>query len=264
MLRKLLKYEFANCGRIILPLYAALIILTGLGFFLLTTDLMQNLPFIIQLGSILMYIAMILAVYFGTYILMIVRYYKHIYGDEGYLLNTLPVTASHKILSKLITSSVYALVSTVLCALSILAIVLTQFNFDEVVDFFEMLIEEFDYNVGIKFPLFCAILAIYLVINLVRGMMHFYASITLGQLFKKHKVIGGIIFYIAIYSATQALSSLTLVATNFNSVSMDDLAIDPGVFLIMIFAISSLISMIVFFACYLVSYVQLERNLNLE
>ena len=107
MLSKLLKYEFRATGRIMLPVYALLLVTAGGTS--VTGSLMGRYPESTVL-SIFRTLFMTLFAFttFGvlllTLVLMVYRFYKNLMTDEGYLMFTLPVSRSLLIWSKLIVS----------------------------------------------------------------------------------------------------------------------------------------------------------------
>ena len=120
MLSKLLKYEFRATGRIMLPVYALLLVTAGGTS--VTGSLMGRYPESTVL-SIFRTLFMTLFAFttFGvlllTLVLMVYRFYKNLMTDEGYLMFTLPVSRSLLIWSKLIVSMAWGILSAVLAAL---------------------------------------------------------------------------------------------------------------------------------------------------
>ena len=122
MLGKLLKQDFRATARIILPVYAAVPVL-GL-FTGLITRLCENQSniWISILGSLVSFVfslALIAAVV-TTVVLMILRFYRNLMTDEGYLMFTLPVSTTELICSKLIVSVVWFLGALAVDALGLL------------------------------------------------------------------------------------------------------------------------------------------------
>ena len=117
MLSKLLKYEFRATGRIMLPVYALLLVTAGGTS--VTGSLMGRYPESTVL-SIFRTLFMTLFAFttFGvlllTLVLMVYRFYKNLMTDEGYLMFTLPVSRSQLIWSKLIVSMAWGILSAVL------------------------------------------------------------------------------------------------------------------------------------------------------
>src|SRR5699024_3526845 len=103
---KLLKYEWKACARICLPMYAALLLLSVVTRVMMVEQVQELLYGIPSVLIAMLYLAMIVAVFVVTAIILIQRFYKNLLGDEGYLMFTLPVTVGQHIWSKLIVSEV--------------------------------------------------------------------------------------------------------------------------------------------------------------
>ena len=97
MLSKLLKYEFRATGRIMLPVYALLLV--SCGGCTLFGSLLGRYPE----STVLSVVQTVFATLFGvttfgmlllTLVLMVYRFYKNLMTDEGYLMFTLPVSRS--------------------------------------------------------------------------------------------------------------------------------------------------------------------------
>ena len=122
MLGKLLKQDFRATARIMLPLYVAVPVL-GL-FTNLITRLCENqngflIRAISALVSFVFSLSLIAAVV-TTIVLMVLRFYRNLMTDEGYLMFTLPVSTTELIFSKLIVSVVWFLGTFAVDALGLL------------------------------------------------------------------------------------------------------------------------------------------------
>ena len=114
MLGKLIKNEFKSSGKVLLYIYlaAGVAALTMMVGYLIKIDWVAivSTVFLVLIG---------VAIVIITQVLIIVRFYKSLYGSEGYLSHTLPVKSSSLFSSKVIVSFIWSLVS----ALIMLAIV---------------------------------------------------------------------------------------------------------------------------------------------
>ncbi len=121
MLGKLIKNELKATARMFLPLYGLLIILTFVNKFVF--ELPQKYAAteaIIKVISALLYTAIITAIVALSFIMLIQRFHKNLLQDEGYLMHTLPVTAGQHIVSKLLVSLLWNMLSTVVVTFSVL------------------------------------------------------------------------------------------------------------------------------------------------
>ena len=96
-LGKLIKYDFMDVSKLMLPFYIGMgvmgIVIRLFWFVLLNEKLDESVR--ISTG--------IIGIILMTYYIVIIRYYHSIYGNEGYLTNTLPIETYEIILAKLIT-----------------------------------------------------------------------------------------------------------------------------------------------------------------
>ena len=111
MLSKLLKHEFRATGRVMLPIYAAVLALAVLAN--LSIRFIQNTgsAFLRILFGLLIaaFVVSIIAAVIMTLVMMITRFYRNLLKDEGYLMHTLPVSVHGLVWSKLIVSFVWSL-----------------------------------------------------------------------------------------------------------------------------------------------------------
>lgn len=115
MLGKLLKHDFKALFRNYGLLFIALFGVTFL--YKLYLFLPRNIVLEFTNGLMgVLYVVVILGCLFGTVVINIVRFYKNLVTDEGYLTFTLPVSSKQIIASKLISS----LVMDILMAFAVL------------------------------------------------------------------------------------------------------------------------------------------------
>ena len=187
MLGKLLKQDFRATARIILPVYAAVPVL-GL-FTGLITRLCENQSniWISILGSLVSFVfslALIAAVV-TTVVLMILRFYRNLMTDEGYLMFTLPVSTTELICSKLIVSVVWFLGALAVDALGLL--VTGRFgSYQDAVRF------QVTYTFGMPMTGaqsagLIAETVFFLLLCCVALCLMTYAAMAIGQSFKKNK-----------------------------------------------------------------------------
>jgi hypothetical protein len=149
----------------------------------------------------------------ATAIYMIVRFYKNLLSDEGYLMFTLPVKAHQLITSKLIVTVFWILVSFIAVLLS----ALIAFGNPEVIATSINRISEAAAELNRAFPgkSFLVLLELPLVflLTLVVNLLLIYVSIAFGQLFTKHKIIGSFAAYMIIYTGIQFVMSMIAIPT---------------------------------------------------
>ena len=127
MLGKLLKYEFKATGRVFLPLYAMILIVTLLNRFV-GMDTKRGIGELNEFGNIatLVLVALFIALVVLTLLITIQRFQKNLLGDEGYLMFTLPTTPRKLVLSKAIVAIVWVIASGIVGVLTFLILFTTK------------------------------------------------------------------------------------------------------------------------------------------
>ena len=155
MLKKLFKYEWIFFWKVPTAINVFLVIVTIVGIISLASPFWEldvwGIDILLGL-AIFFYIMAIVACSIAVTVYVAVRYYKNIYTDEGYLTNTLPVTARQIVLSKLFTSIIWTMLTGIVVSLSVLSLTYTALysfssNFwadfmQELPDFLEIFREE--------------------------------------------------------------------------------------------------------------------------
>ena len=200
MLGKLLKYELKATGRVLLPIYGVLIILATLNRISLELDKVNNenvLGDVFQTICMLAYIFTIAAVSIGTLIIIIQRFYKNLLGDEGYLMNTLPVKAWHNITSKLITGMIWTFLSGIIGVISIL--IMSKVKLSAISKVWESIIKIFENGYsefGATFVWSIIALMVLIIVSSIASIIHIYASIAIGHMAEKSKILASLGAYI--------------------------------------------------------------------
>ncbi len=125
MMRKLLKHEFIASGRIMGPLYAVVVLLTGY----LTISYYVGEPSMNEIWKIVLVPFIALVVFMFTVIVTINSFQKSLYSDQGYLSFTLPVKSTSLLFSKVFVSTIWYILA-VFCLLG--SLYLTAYESGEV------------------------------------------------------------------------------------------------------------------------------------
>ena len=125
MLGKLIKYDLKSTSRILVIVHVFLILSALFVRFLITGRVEEDL-FMASSGSdvfytllVMVYTLLIIGASFATCIVVAIRFYRHLFSDEGYLTNTLPVKRSTHLLAKTISGSLWLCVDMILIMLSL-------------------------------------------------------------------------------------------------------------------------------------------------
>lgn len=123
MLRKLLKHEFKATARVIPLTYLAILtcFLILCGFIIINNEFLNSIAMILNILAFTATYAIVIV----TGILLIIRYYRSMYGGEGYLTQSIPVKGHTLVIAKSIVSVVWMLVTSIVCIVSFLAFLWT-------------------------------------------------------------------------------------------------------------------------------------------
>lgn len=232
MLKKLLKYDWKFMWKVPTVILGFLLLITLLGIASMLTPIWNfdsPLTGALMAMLIMFYYIALFAGSIAVSVYIAVRYYKNIYTDEGYLTNTLPVTAWQIILSKTIVGTVWIIITGIVVVFSVLSIIIVAgFSYGELNMFteFSRIFNEYgaemERTLGISLGAFTAVIILVAVVGSVFSVMMMYSSIALGQLFTKHKLAGAVIWYIGEYTIVQLSSSLALNIPMFAHLMIDD------------------------------------------
>lgn len=261
MLGKLIKHELNATGRIFLPLYFIILILSLVNRVLITIDLSSGPLNTLRGFMIAAYALSIVATLVVTFIIMIMRFYRNLMTDEGYLMFTLPVKPSQLINAKLITSLLWNIASIIVVGVSLLIMLGTSKNMDMVKEFIDFAIMGLKSSFGSKYILLIVEFFIMMIISLIQQVLLIYVSIAVGHLFNGHKVIGAFASYIAITTIIQILVTLILLVwARIAGSSLDALEAVPQ----MVFPFSIIFSIICNGLFYFGTNYIFKKKLNLE
>lgn len=160
----------------------------------------------------------IIAYVIGSQLILLIRFYKNKFTDEGYLTFTLPVTSHQILLSSLLNFLIWTLITTavaagtVLMALSVGTAKEGLFN-RELWDsgILYLLRQMYTVENGVSYGILSVVS---IVISGVSGVMVMVTAITLGAVVaKKHKVLAAFGFYYAIKMGISILSSGISIAS---------------------------------------------------
>lgn len=217
MLKKLFKYEWKAFWKVPTAINVFLGIMTFIGIISLASPFWElDIRGIeIMLGlAVFFYILAIAAGSIGVTIAITARYYKNIYTDEGYLTNTLPVTARQIILSKLFVGVIWSFITGAAVSISVFSLIYTaSLSYSDVNIFYEFwqdfpeFLRFFREEAKISFFLFAFLGLIYLILSTALSILKLYTAIALGQLFSRHKVAGAVMWYIGEYVVFEIITS---------------------------------------------------------
>ena len=221
MLSKLIKYEVKATGRIFLPLLFALLLFAGITRIITPLGPQKfETPAMISMA---IYISIMVGMFVMTFIMMIQRFHKNLLSDEGYLMLTLPVKPWKHIVSKLLVSMLWIVVSGITAFLSILIIALRKGDLTKIIVDMATAFDRVFEQLGSSIFVLSFEIILGLLIALASGILVVYASIAIGHLFSRHKMLASFGAFIALTSLSKvlvAIISLTPGINYFSSINI--------------------------------------------
>jgi hypothetical protein len=283
MLKKLIKYEFKSVSRKLIPLILgtlALAILTSIlftvNFRMLGSDSESVASSVFSMVLITLMIFSILAIVasiFVTWFILMQRYYKNFFGDEGYLTFTLPVKTSDHLTAKLISGVVWMLAGVLTVVVSVLLLVVFGtaengqiMNTEVLRAISEAFADALDY-VGIGNGIAYIIeVIVLLLIECTAQTMLFYLAITIGSIIaKKHKILASVGVYLGINAITGTIANIGVaiifVGKDIKMLNELDFLFNSAHTMLILFILFYLVMGVVSF---IISKYLLTKKLNLE
>lgn len=266
MLGKLIKHEFKSTARMFAALYGVVLVITlilkGIVEVQTVFKVDNTVLNMITVVTIIAFVLGIIAIFLGSFVLVIKRFYDNMLKDEGYLSFTLPVRMGEHIAGKSIVGFAWMVISAVV---AVLLVTILGLGHNEILNSVKEGIElcikemqEFGYTGYVVELIFVLLLSCYSAI--VMG----YACFSIGQTLGKNKVLGAFVAYLIIYFIMQIISSVAMVAIfgsnldALNNADMGDAFFQP----LMTFSlVLSIIQIVVYIA---ITNFMLKRKLNLQ
>ena len=218
MILKLFKYDFMNIGKKLIPFYIAALVIGVINRFLLLTSNISRMEregnFLAMFGSPFLYAAyflVIMGIFFMTVFIIISRYSSSIYGNEGYLTNTLPLNPSQIILAKLINFLIWILISYFIIFVSLSILFPFDFFLRNVIyepEFYEGLKKLTKLIFSSKYGFLFALQFIYNFFSHIQNILMLFLSVAIANLFKSYKVVAGVIAFFLISTVFSFIASI--------------------------------------------------------
>lgn len=203
MLSKLIKHEFKATARFLLPLYLILLLISIINRVVFQFDYAEGVLELIPGFFIFTYIITIFAIFAVTFFTMVLRFYKNLVTDEGYLMFTLPVKVTQLIFSKFITAFTWIIVSVACILGSLFVTFATQEGLNELVAQVNNAFDELHMAFGGNTLLVIIEMALFILSSIAATILIIYVSIAIGQLVHGHRILGSFGAYLGIYMITQ-------------------------------------------------------------
>ena len=237
MLGKVMKHEMKATWKVLFPLAMVLVGVTLIGMLMMKMQVFEtDMGALVGLAMLLLYIIGLIALSVTAFIFLLVRFYHSMYGAEGYLSHTLPVTTFSLINGKLLVAVFWHAITSIL----------------------------------VYVPALFGWAILYSVISAFSAMLMVYASMAIGQLFR-HKVAMSIVMYGVLYAILQIISFVISINSANGFVEKQAAMGDDSFFSITIanmygniFSKSMVLYIGVSIVCYIITALITHKKLNLE
>ena len=207
MLKKCLKHEWKACWKNMALLNGAAIFMGALGGFGFLFSQLSELPDLLIVLYLFAYVLIVIAASVMTQVLMIQRYYKNLFTDEGYLTNVLPVSATDHILSKMLIFGAWSILNA-LSVLASFAFLLLSYLWAQITCVADAAFSLIGITNHIGMALF-SIVGFFA--SLFFGILLFYAAISIGSLVSSHKILTAVLSYIGMTTVIQIFGGISIV-----------------------------------------------------
>lgn len=216
MTGRLIKYELRSSIKLMSVIWAALIVTSFLysissnfmGDLMRGSNITGTLINLIQGLTGMLYVAVFIATAAASVVIIIMRFYKGLLGDEGYLMHTLPVKPWQLITSKGVSALMIVCASVIVSILSILILAGTG-SFGAIVEFGDAVREIFREEP--KVILVAAECLAIAVLSLLKSIYQIYASLSIGQLAGKHRILLSLGAYVGINIVLTVLAVIIMM-----------------------------------------------------
>ncbi len=204
MLSNLYKYETRYYAKTSWPIFLALLVATGMAIVSIhiPTDVYPLLT-IVKTLMFTPYPLVIIAMLIMPLVLIVVRFYRHLFSHQGYLSFTLPVEPMDHFYCKFVCSLVMYIVICIPTFLSLLSILYLSIEDFSLFAILHMVLGEAPTSIIVT-----GIISI--VSQGVAGLLTLYTAVCVGQL-AKNKILGAIGGYFAINYGLQIVNSVIFI-----------------------------------------------------
>lgn len=266
MLGKLMKYEFKATWKLLVPMDIFLVVMSILAYIMMKLSFSSSDNELVVMTEMLVMVSYVLSMFvivIVTLIYLIYRFYVSVYGDEGYLLHTLPVDKHHIIIAKVLASVIWIVINNLLIYLSILLLFTSSREamegFKEGLEYYVEFINS--YSSINAFSVFMTLVA--LIVSVVSRILKVTACISLGQLSSNHKVLVAFGFYYGIYVVQRIFSIIYYAIISYAHITSESGMFTPSLYGAgwEFTLISGLIYSVIF---YFLTWFVMDKKLNLD
>ncbi|AND79436.1 hypothetical protein [Streptococcus pantholopis] len=210
MFTKLLKYEFKSVGKWYFAMNIAVLavsVLFGLTAAKKFANPESDAVYFTVSGTNGLFIAflflalgiLISVTWIATLFIIINRFSKNIFGREGYLTLTLPVSAHQLILSKLLMSFIWIVFNSFVLVIGVFLIILPITGPKEILSNLILIVQQITLSEWLLYLL-------WLILAILSSTLMIYLAIAIGQLFLDKRKLMGFLAYFLIFIIVELIN----------------------------------------------------------
>ena len=285
MLGKLIKYELKATSRTFFLMYAGILILAVINRIFYSIQIgsysdifiNENVSHFSPTGGTVLstltgiftslYFLLAFSMFIVVIVIVLQRFYKNLFGDEGYLMLTLPVRSWELIISKAITAAIWYFACTAVIILSLGILLSDSFILSVISEAFYEIQYELAELSGIIVPVIVKIFAVY-VFAAIGNALPLFACISIGQTWKKHRVLGAFLAYFGLNTVMQIVSSTIFAVVGQMPAFQEFFYLETAESFVRFFDITLIFSVFITLVLYVISFFItkhiIENKIDLE
>lgn len=212
MVKKLFKHEAHALWRLMIPIWVVLLGVSVLGRLIQLFEQDTVVYEIVSGSAFFFYGVSLFACIVCPFIFAVTRFYRNMFGGEGYLTFTLPVTTSQHLWTKLAVAVLTELITLAAAAISVILVTFGELTVEigkAIWYIFKLCVEKW----GAHMPLYLVEAIIGLIVIFTVETLLFYVCINIGQQFSKHRVLGAVGAYFGVYFIKQVIGTIALICS---------------------------------------------------
>ena len=277
MLSKSIKHEFRATGRVMLPVFLALLAVSAVtnltNHFFLSPDNVHWVFTTLGVCMMILFFLGVFAVAFSVFALTIVRFYRSFLSEQGYLTLTLPVGTHTHIFSRLLVAVVWYTLSfiAIMAAICVLTLGINGYSGfavigDVIRGLWQVWVSLTGGQRGLALLLAFEMVAC-VVASCAASCLLLYAAMAVGHSFNRHKKALSVLFAFLFYHAVQILMFLGVFAVTMGNINIE-LDLDTPTAVLgagnVFFAVILVVQLIFCTVFYCITHYFLTKKLNLE
>lgn len=271
-----------------LPLHLGLIVVTIIGrFYVQFVMAREHVNYssyslrmwegIIDMMLISVYVIALIAIFIITWLYLdILRFRKNLFTDEGYLMHTLPASATEHIIAKLTAATVWQIIDALLICLSIFIMVINKSIIEDLGWFWQELWRSFPDVFGVSAGIGIPVFLITALADTLAGTLLTYMCIAIGHSFNSHKILSSIGIYIGYKVVSNILSSIVVALSGiglYGNMSVNNIlfgigsyypGIDGSAYFWLNIVFGLILSLVLGAAAFILTNHFMSKRLNLE